>query len=97
MIRYDSLLQNTTDIIAKCDSYFTAKWDRSLLQNASGFLLENATVITKCNNFITKYVSYYKIRRLLQIVTVHLFRTLSNAFYENRAVDNFRKLTILDV
>ena len=58
-------------IITKCDSYFIIKCDRSLLQNASRFLLQNATVITKCDDFITKYDSYYKMRRLLQIATVH--------------------------
>ena len=59
-----------TDIITKCD--------RSLIQNGLGFLLQNvtvllqnATVITNCDNFITKCDSYYKIRRLLQIATVH--------------------------
>ena len=48
----------------------------TLLQNASGFyykmqiLLQNATVTTNCNSFITKCDSYYKMRRLLQIATV---------------------------
>ena len=49
-----------------------------LFQNASGFLLQiatflslNATVITNCNDFITKCDSYNKIRRLLQIARVH--------------------------
>ena len=64
MINYDTLFQNATDIITKCDSYFITKCDRGLLQNAPGFLLQNATVITK-------FDSYYKIRRLLQIATVH--------------------------
>ena len=80
LILYDSLLQNATDIIAKCDSYFIAKCDRSLLQNGTGFLLQNATVllqnatvITKCYDFITKYDRYYKIRRLLRIARVHTF------------------------
>ena len=48
-----------------------------LLQNASGFLLQiatvlvqNATIITKCNDFVTKSNSYYKMRHLLQIATV---------------------------
>ena len=45
-IRYDSLLQNATDVIIKCDSYFITKCDRSLLQNALGFLLLNATVLS---------------------------------------------------
>ena len=68
LIRYDSLLQNATDIIAKCDSYFIIKCERSLLENASGFLLqnttvllENVTVFTNCDDFITKCDSYYKL------------------------------------
>ena len=59
MIRFDSLLQNATDIMTKCDSWFIAKCDRRLLQNASGFLLQNATV-------------YYKMWQLLQIATILL-------------------------
>ena len=50
-----------------------------LLQNATkvyykmcqGFLLQNAIVITNCDDFITKCDSYYKMRRLLQIAAVH--------------------------
>ena len=49
-----------------------------LLQNASGFLLQNAkvllqnaTVIINCDDFITNCDSYYKMQRLLQIATVH--------------------------
>ena len=70
LTHYDSLLQNATDIITKCDSYFITKCDWSLLQNASGFLLQNAVVIAKCDDFITKCNSNYKIRRLLQIALV---------------------------
>ena len=77
LIRYDSLLKNVTDAIAKYNNYFITTRNTSLLQNASGFLLQNATallqnatVITKCDDFIRKYESYYKMRRLLQIVTV---------------------------
>ena len=33
-------------------------------------LLQNATGITKCDNFITKCDKYYKVRRLLQSATV---------------------------
>ena len=61
LIHYDSLLQNATDIITKCNGCCIAKCDRSLLQNASGFLIQNATVLlqnvtvtTNCDNFITK-------------------------------------------
>ena len=65
LINYNSLLQNATDIITKCDSSFITKCDRSLLQNASGFLLQNATVllqnatiITNCDGFIPKCDAY---------------------------------------
>ena len=78
LIRYDSLLQNATDIITKCDSYFITKCNRSLLQNPSDFLLQNATfllqnvtVIKNCDDFITKCGIYYKMRRLLHFATVH--------------------------
>ena len=69
-----------TCIIIKWDSYFITKCDRSLLQDVSGFSLQNATVITNCDSFITKCDSYYKLRRLLQIATIqlHLPYQLSN-------------------
>ena len=65
MIHYDNLLQNSTVI---------------LLQNATEvyhkmrqvFLLQNETVITNCDDFITKSNSYYKMRGLLQIVIVQV-------------------------
>ena len=65
LICYDSLLQNMTDVITKRKSYFIRKCDRSL---------QNATVITKCDNFITKCNSYYEMQRLLQIATGHYER-----------------------
>ena len=71
LVHCDTLLQNATDIIIKCDSYYITQCDKSLLQNPSAFLLQNATVLTKRDNFITKCDSYYKIRRLLQNVSVH--------------------------
>ena len=70
LIRYTSLLQNATDIITKCDSYFITKCDKTLSQNASGLFLQNSTVITNCDDFNTIYDSYYKLRLLLQIATV---------------------------
>ena len=39
------------------------------MQNAT-VLLESATDITKCDDFITKCDSYYKMRRLLQIASL---------------------------
>ena len=57
---------------------FDYKMQQSLLKNASGFLsqnatvlVQNATVITKCVNFIIKSDNYYKMRRLLQNMSVH--------------------------
>ena len=50
LVHYDSLLQNATYIITKCDSYFITKCDRSLLQNAT-VLIEDATVITNCDSY----------------------------------------------
>ena len=56
MIHCDTLLKNAIDIITKCDNYFVTKYGKSSLQNALGFLsqietvlLQNATVITKCD------------------------------------------------
>ena len=62
LIRCDSLLQNPTDVITKCDSYFITKRDRSLLQNAPGFLLQNETKVY----YKMRQVFYYKMRQLLQ-------------------------------
>ena len=61
MIHYDTLLQNATDITTKCDSYFITKCDKSLLQNASGFLLQNATILLQNATVITKCNVYYKL------------------------------------
>ena len=50
--------------------------ETATLQIMSGFLLENETVITNCNDFITKCGSCYKVRCLLQIVTVQCLMAL---------------------
>ena len=56
-IHHDTLLQNATDIITKCNSSFITQCNKGLLQNATNFnykkwqitiLLQNAIVITKC-------------------------------------------------
>ena len=44
LVHFNSLLQNATDI-TKWDSYFITKCDKSLLQNALVFLLQNTTVL----------------------------------------------------
>ena len=43
MIHSGIFLQNTTNTI--CDSYVITKCSKSLLQNISGFLLQNVTVL----------------------------------------------------
>ena len=66
LIRYDSLLQNGTDVTTKYDNYFISKCDRGLSQSASGFyykmrqfyykmrqLLQNAAFITNCDSTST--------------------------------------------
>ena len=63
LIRYDSLLQNATDVITKCDICFITKRDRSLLQNASRFLLQNATILLQNATVITNYDSTFFVQK----------------------------------
>ena len=60
-----------------------------MLQNAI-VLLQNVTVITNCDDFITKCNSYYKMRRLWQIATVHTDFFQITCFKESKkmAVEN---------
>ena len=80
LVHYDTLLQNVTDIITKCDGYFITKFYESLLQNASGFLLQNATVIANCVDFISKCNNYCKVQRSLKNVSVHTAIISNNLF-----------------
>ena len=59
LIHYDSLLQNATDIITKCDSYFITKCVRFFITKYDSF-------ITKCNSNYKLRQFYYKMRQLLQ-------------------------------
>ena len=61
----------------KMQQIFITKSDNSLLQNASVFLsqnvrvlLQNATVIKKCVDFIQNS-NYYKMQHLLKLVSLH--------------------------
>ena len=74
MIYHDSLQQNATDIITKCDGYFIAKYDRSLLQmrQVSYYkmrqLLQIATIlITKCDIYYKCHV-YYKLQQYVVFI-----------------------------
>ena len=72
--------------ITKCDKCYYKVRQLFLLQSAMvcyykvrqlfhykvrQVILQSATGITKCDNFITKCDRYYKVRRLLQSATVH--------------------------
>ena len=72
LVHYNNLLQNATDIITKCDSYFITKCDKSLLQDASAVLLKHAAVITKCD-------IYYEIRQYMYQFTMKLLYTFQFA------------------
>ena len=61
-LRQLSLLQSAMDCYYKLRHLFYYKVRHGLLQIA--------TVITKCDGFITNRDRYYKVRRLLQIATV---------------------------
>ena len=63
LVHVNSLLQNATDIIAKWDRYFITKCDKSLLQNALVFLLQNTTVLLQMRRFLNQIV---KIKNLAQ-------------------------------
>ena len=51
LVHYYISLQNATDAITKCNGYFTTKWDKSLLQNASAFLLKRESFNSKCDHY----------------------------------------------
>ena len=61
--------------ITKCDKCYY-KVRQLFYYKVRQVLLQSATAITKCDNFITKCDRYYEVRRLLQSATVHTCRTL---------------------
>ena len=63
LVHNDTLLQNVTDIVIHCDSYFIIECSKSLLQNESGFFVQNATILLQNVTVITKCDAYYKMRR----------------------------------
>ena len=73
-----------------------------LLRNVSGFLLQNvttllqiATVIAKCNDFITKGKSDYKIRHLLQNSSLHSLLELPQGAILGLTLSNLYVLDML--
>ena len=89
LIRYDSLLQNTTDLITKCGNYFITKYDRNLLQNALGFLLQSATVLLQNATVIAKCDVYYKLWQyncLSEIRLISFFILLESVLFVPKSV-----------
>ena len=84
-------------------SYY--KMRQNFITKCVRLFIANATAITKCDDFITKCDSYYKMRRLLQIATVHklcvwkavrdfiTFFSFIKLWYKNNALFAFIKLS----
>ena len=81
LTHYNSLLQNSTDNITKCDSYFIIKCGRSLLQNATGFYYKMQQFYYKLRRY------YYKIRQFLQNMT---FITICDSTIQINVIFNSR-------
>ena len=62
LVHYYTLLQNATNGFTKCDSFFIKKCEMRM-QNASGFLLQNATVLLQIATVITRFYLCHKISR----------------------------------
>ena len=78
LIPYDSLLQNTTDVITKCDSYFITKWDSyykmGQFYNKMRQILQSAIFIKNCNS-TTTYLTCYSKTVLETQITIHPTKT----------------------
>ena len=90
LIHYDSLSQNATDVITKCNSYFVTKWDKVyykmcqifLLQNVI-VLLQNATVNTKCDVYckLQQYTRHDVLFGHLSSASILWWKTLQGFFF----------------
>ena len=101
---YKPLLRSVTDIITKCDSNFTAKCDKSLIQNSSRFLnkmrqfynkmkqsLQNATVSLKKTSFCKmRCCMHYYLLGFITIVTVS--QRVLRIFRASPKLQSFKKL-----
>ena len=57
---YDHFITKCNQYYSKCNSYFIKKCDKSWLQNASDFLLQNATTSLQNTTVVTKCIVYNK-------------------------------------
>ena len=79
---FNTLLQIATKIITNYDSSGYYKLRRKLLQIAIGRLLQIATILLQITTGITNYdKSYYKLRQVLQIVTLLQIVTVHTHIY----------------
>ena len=60
LVHYDTALLNARDNITKWKDYFITKCGKTLLKNASAFLLQNATILLLDATVITKCDVYFK-------------------------------------
>ena len=75
---------------------FITKYVKPVITKCNSFFVQNATVVTKCDDFITKCNSYYKMRRLLEIVRLHSFCSCSKSRkYINTFVKQINVLSFL--
>ena len=87
LVHYDTLLQNETFIVSKCVTYFIKNWDKTLLQNRSDFLLQNAIVLLQYVQYVTviiKYINFITKCDSLQIVTFKYIRIRITANWKNK-------------
>ena len=63
LVHYDTLFQNATDIIKKMRQPFYYKMQQKLISKCDSFIIY-------CDSYHRLHLFYYKIRRLLQNVSV---------------------------
>ena len=85
MIHYDSQLQYATAIITKCNSYFITKSERSLLQNMSSFLLQNAIVSLQNVTTLLQNIDFHYKLRQYNIYPLHQSKQEIHDMVDNRA------------
>ena len=82
------------ELLQIATAYFISKCDGQLLKIATAFLLQIATGITKCDEFITNSNRYYKVRWSLQIATVHMSKVFDSLDH-NYLLTKLRRLGLM--
>ena len=71
LVHYDTLFQSATDIIKKMRQPFSYKMQQKLITKwVRLFISKCDSFITNCDSYHRLHLFYYKIRRLLQNVSV---------------------------